>query len=79
MIVQQGLIDDCFYVNGTKLPAYYGLIEYEGNFYYINDGGKIVKDMRKYVNSANGLTFADGTPVPNAYFYFDADGKMIID
>ncbi len=79
MIVPQGLIDDCFYVNGTKLPAYYGLIEYEGNFYYINDGGKIVKDMRKYVNSANGLTFADGTPVPNAYFYFDADGKMIID
>jgi hypothetical protein len=33
---------------------------------------------RKYVNKPNGLTFADGTPIPQNYFYFDADGKMLI-
>jgi len=79
MIVKEGLVDDQFYVNGLPLPAYYGLVEWEGNFYYLNDYGRPVKNARKYVNKTNGLTFADGTAVPQEYFYFDADGKMIID
>ncbi len=79
MLVKQGLVDDQYFVNGIALPAYYGLIEWEGNFYYINDYGRIVKNTRKYVNKTNGLNFADGTVIPNTYFYFDADGKMIID
>jgi hypothetical protein len=79
MIVKQGFHDDQYYVNGIPLPAYYGLIEVDGYFYYLNDNGKPVKNMRKYVNKTNGLTFADGTAIPKDYFYFDAEGKMVIE
>ena len=79
MIVKNGIIDDYYYINGAQAPAYYGLVEFEGNFYYVNDYGRIIKDARKFVNKTNGLKFADGTDVPRAYFNFDADGKMITD
>jgi glucan-binding YG repeat protein len=79
MILKQGFIDDQYYVNGIPLPAYYCLIEDSGSFYYLNDYGKPVKDTRKYVNKTNALTFADGTPIPKDYFYFDAEGKMVIE
>ena len=79
MIVKQGFHDDQYFVNGVALPAYYGLIEVDGDYYYLNDYGKRVKNMRKYVNKTNGLTFPNGDPIPQAYFEFDADGKMIIE
>ena len=79
MIIKEGLVDDMFYVNGLPLPAYYGLVEWEGNFYYVSDYGKIIKNARKYVNKTNGLAFADGTSIPKDYFYFHEDGKMIIE
>ena len=74
--VLNGLVGDYYYIDGVRVGSYYGLVEHDGNFYYVNDGGRIVKDMRKYVTKTNGLTFSDGTAVPNAYFEFDADGKM---
>ena len=72
-------MDDQYYVNGLPLPAYYGLIEVDGYFYYLNDYGKPVKDTRKYVNKTNGLTFADGTAIAQDYYYFDSEGRMVIE
>ena len=76
MIVLNGLVGDTYYLNSQAQP-YYGLFEHEGEFYYANDGGKIIKNVRKYVNKTNNVCFADGTPVEQKYYEFDADGKMI--
>ena len=35
MVVLNGPVGDYFYVNGIKVPAYTGLVEYDGDFYYI--------------------------------------------
>lgn len=78
MILKNGIIDGKYYINGVAVPAYYGLVEWEGNFYYINDGGRIITNKTKYIQTTNGLTFADGTPIPRQSFDFDADGKMIL-
>ena len=77
--VLNGIVGNYYYIDGVRAKAYYGLVEWEGNFYYVNDGGRIVRDAKKYVNKPNGLKFSDGTDVPKAEFYFNADGKMIID
>lgn len=74
-----GPVDGYFYKDGKTLGNYYGLVEWEGDFYYVDAWGKYIVGARKFVNKPNGLTFADGTAVPRDYFYFDADGKMIID
>ena len=79
MLVKNGPDGDYFYVNGIKVPEYTGLVEYEGNFYYVSSGAKIVKNITdRLVNKTNGLTFADGTPIPDGKYDFDADGKMLI-
>jgi hypothetical protein len=77
MIIPNGLVGDCYYSNGIKVGSYYGLVKDGDDYYYVNDNAKIVKNMSKYLNKTNGLTFADGTPVPNAYYNFDENGKMI--
>ena len=68
-----------FYKDGKKLPAYQ-LVEFEGNFYFINDGHKLAKDTTIYLSErfVSGHTFADGTPLKVGSYEFDADGKMII-
>ena len=78
MELKNGIIDDYYYINGIKAAPYYGLVKWEGNFYYVNDGGKIVRNMRKFVNTTNGLTFENGDPIQRTYFDFDADGKMVL-
>ena len=78
MELKNGIIDDYYYINGIKAAPYYGLVQWEGNFYYVNDGGKIVRNMRKFVNTTNGLTFENGDPIQRTYFDFDADGKMVL-
>ena len=78
MLLLNGVVDDYFYINGVKAKPYYGLVQWNGDFYYVNDNSKIVKNTRKFVNTTNGLTFADGTAVPRAYFNFDENGRMII-
>ena len=78
MELKNGIIDDYYYINGIKAAPYYGLVKWEGNFYYVNDGGKIVRNMRKFVNTTNGLTFENGDPIQRTYYDFDADGKMLL-
>ena len=77
MILPSGIIGDYYYVDGVKVGSYYGLVKWEGNFYYIADNAKIVKNKNKYLTTTNDLCFEDGTPIPHKYYQFDAEGKMI--
>ena len=80
MVIKHGIIDDCIYINGILQRAYQ-LVEFEGSFYFINDGNhKIAKSKKLYLSEkfVEGKTFADGTAIPAGLYEFDADGKMII-
>ena len=77
--MKHGIIDDCIYINDVK-QLRYQLLEFENNFYFINDGDKIVKNAKMYLSSSfvNGKTFPDGRPIQPGTYYFGADGKMEI-
>ncbi len=75
--IKNGLVGDYYYENDKKI-AYKGLILVDGYYYYVNDGGKIVKDMRKYVTTANGLT-PNGIVVEKTYQNFDSEGHMFVE
>ena len=51
-----------------------GLIEWEGNYYYIASNLKAVKDAKHYVfaDKANGLK-------PAGWYWFNADGTMFLE
>ena len=69
--VKNGLIweDDklWYYVDGVRTHA--GLIEVDGNYYYIKSNGQAVTGMRYFVSNTNGLMSA-------AYHTFDEQGRM---
>ena len=79
MIVKNGPVGDYFYKNGVQQRAY-KLVEYNGDFYFIDNGNKILKNTRVYLSEkfVTGFTFADDTAIPAGYYDFDADGKMIV-
>ena len=78
MIVKNGPDGDYFYKNGIRQKKYQ-LVEYKGEFYFIDEGDKLLKNIRIYLSNAfvKGKTFADGTPIPAGYYTFDAEGRMI--
>ena len=57
-----------YYLNGVKTHA--GLIEWEGNYYYIKSNCTAVRDCDYFVSNANGL-------VPVGWYHFNADGTMV--
>ena len=61
--------DLCYYVDYVK--SYAGLVEVDGNFYYIASDLKAVKNCTYYVTKTNDLK-------PAGYYTFGADGKMVI-
>ena len=74
LIIKNGpLSDGYFYRNGVRLSAYQ-LVEYEGNYYFINDGHKYAKGQRIYLSQQ----FVEGTPFTVGYYDFDADGKLVV-
>ena len=77
MVIREGLIDGVYYENNAAYP-YKGLIKVDGNFYYINAGGKPVADRSYYITNLNGLTYDNGTEVKKGTYDFAEDGKMII-
>jgi len=79
MIVKNGPVGDYFYKNNTFLKAYQ-LVEFEGDYYFVNDYHKLAKNTRLYLTEqfVGGFTYADGTPLAVGYYEFDADGKMIV-
>lgn len=58
-----------YYVDGVK--TYAGLIQIEGDYYYVNSSFKVIHNQNYYVSKTNGLK-AQGT------YEFNADGKMVI-
>jgi hypothetical protein len=79
MIVKNGVFGDYLYKNGLVVKRYQ-LAEYNGDFYFVNDGDKIAKNIKLYLSEqyVDGKTFANGTAIPAGLYEFGADGKMII-
>ncbi len=57
-----------YYVNGVK--TYAGLIQIDGDYYYVNSACTVVTNTRYWVSKTNDL-------LPATFYTFDADGKMI--
>jgi hypothetical protein len=53
----------------------YQLVEFEGNYYFINNGNMIAKNTRIYLSQK----FVEDTDLVVGYYDFDADGKLIIE
>ena len=79
MEILNGIVYDNVYKNNSQLNAYQ-LVEFDGDFYYIGDRHKIVKNKTVYLKEERikGLTYADGTPIKAGTYSFDENGKMVI-
>ena len=77
--VKNGVVGDYLYIDDVK-QVRYQLVEYDGNFYFISNGDKVVKSHTLYLSAqyVEGKTFADGRAIQVGSYEFDADGKMII-
>jgi len=64
-----GVVDGFYYVNGV-LAKGAGLVEFNGDYYYVRSNGAVATG-RYYVNNPNGLVVA-------GYYEFDANGKMVV-
>ena len=71
---KHGVIGDYLYINDVKQTKY-KLIEFEGSYYFVDEGDKILKSIRVYLSS----TFLKGTDLTAGYYNFDAEGKLILD
>ena len=56
-----------YYVNGKV--TYVGLIEIDGDFYYVRSSGEVVNDCVYYISWTHGLKEA-------GYYTFDENGKL---
>ena len=76
MVIKNGLVEEngdlYYYVDGAKTAA--GLIEWDGNYYYIASNLKAVKNAKHYVfaDKANDLKSA-------GWYWFNADGTMYLE
>jgi hypothetical protein len=73
MILLNGPKGDYFYVNGIIEKAY-KLVEFEGNYYFISDRNKLMKNGSIYLTDV----FTSAFGLPAGKYTFDADGKMIL-
>ncbi|MBE6763137.1 MAG: hypothetical protein E7553_02110 [Ruminococcaceae bacterium] len=78
MIIRNGVVGDGFYRNNVRLKAYQ-LVEFEGDFYFIGDGHKVVKGKTQYLTKefVEGVFTEEGYPFFAGYYTFDEDGKLI--
>ena len=56
-----------YYANGKV--TYVGLIEIDGDFYYVRSSGEVVNDCVYYISWTHDL-------MPQGRYHFDADGKL---
>ena len=72
MIFKEGIVDGYYYENNLIVKGK-GLVEVEGDYYFIGQKGQVYVGTNFYVTEekANGLK-------PAGKYDFDADGKMII-
>ena len=70
--VKNGIVSEdgelYYYVNGVK--TYAGLIQIDGDYYYVNSSCKIVTNQRYWISKTNDL-------LPATFYTFGADGKMV--
>ena len=57
-----------YYVDGVKIYA--GLIEIDGDYYYVNSSYQVIHNQSYYISKTNGL-------LPNATYQFDEEGRLI--
>ena len=79
MIINHGVVGDYLYIKG-EMQKCYQLIEFEGDYYFINDYNKVLKNKRIYLSErfVNSITLADGSMLEVGYYSFDADGKLVL-
>ena len=79
MILNHGVVGDYLYINGVMQKAYQ-LIEFEGDYYFINDYNKLLKNKRIYLSDrfVSGIILPDGSLLQADYYSFDANGKLIL-
>ena len=65
--------DGYFYINGIRQKAYQ-LIEWNGDYYFINDAHKYARNIRLYL----GQRFVEGSELAPGYYDFDDSGKLVI-
>ena len=63
-----GIKDGYYYVNGVK--TYAGLIEIDGELYYINSSCQVITGRKYWITKTNGL-------LPEGSYTFDATGKLV--
>ena len=73
MIIKNGPVGDYFYIDSVKQNAY-RLVQWEGDYYFIGDGNKLVKNKSIYLLDRYLLEYG----LPAGTYSFDADGKMIL-
>ena len=70
--VKNGIVEEdgvkYYYVNGVK--KYAGLIQIDGDYYYVNSSCQVICGRKYYISLTNNL-------LPRGYYTFDADGKMV--
>ena len=57
-----------YYQNGVR--TYAGLIELNGDYYYVKSTGEVVHDCNYWISKTNGL-------LPEQSYTFDKDGKLV--
>ncbi len=57
-----------YYVDGVK--TYAGLIQIDGDYYYVNSSCKVITRPRYCISKTN-------EPLPGTFYTFGADGKMV--
>ncbi len=73
MVIKNGLVEEnggiYYYEDGVK--TYAGLIQIDGDYYYVRSNCQVVTSATYYVQKTNDL-------LPVANYTFGADGKMVI-
>jgi len=72
ILLKNGPVDGYFYINGIRQKGY-KLVEYEGNYYFVN-GGPLTVNKRGYLSAQ----FVEGTDLEPGYYYFDETGKILL-
>ena len=71
--IKNGVIDGYLYINDVQMKAYQ-LVEFEGDFYFINDYHKVAKGTKIYLTA----TVIGDRDLKPGYYEFGTDGKMIV-
>ena len=58
-----------YYVDGEK--TYAGLIQIDGDYYYVNSSFQVIHDRNYFISKNNGL-------LPQSTYTFDSEGKIVL-